>query len=322
MPLPWMLGPMIGVTLAALLRLPIAGPDRLRPIVIPAIGVMLGSAIDHDTFAQLAEWSTTMLLLPVALFAAGGVSYLVYRRLGGYDPVTAFYSAMPGGLNEMLLMGAAQGGNERRIAMAHAARVLLVILFVALYFGLAMGVRSNGNGTVWIALTDITLTDYLILGACAVIGLPLGKVLRLPAAPIFGPMVLSGAAHVLGWVTVAPPTVIVIAAQIVMGTVIGSRFIGAKLREMGRDLGLAVVATLLMLVVAATAAWVATLLVMMSQAQAFLAYAPGGLTEMSLLTLAINQDVAFVSVTHIVRITLVIAIAPAVFRLIHRPANT
>ena len=50
-------------------------------------------------------------------------------------------------------------------------------------------------------------------------------------------------------------------------------------------------------------------------AQAFLAFSPGGLTEMSLLTLAMGQDVTYVSVMHIIRITLVIAIAPTVFKL-------
>jgi uncharacterized membrane protein AbrB (regulator of aidB expression) len=49
-------------------------------------------------------------------------------------------------------------------------------------------------------------------------------------------------------------------------------------------------------------------------AQAFLAFSPGGLTEMSLLTLAMGQDVAYVSIMHIIRITMVIAVAPFAFR--------
>jgi len=73
-----------------------------------------------------------------------------------------------------------------------------------------------------------------------------------------------------------------------------------------------------MLVVAVLFASLVATLIGMPLTQAFLAFSPGGLTEMSLLTLAIGQDIAFVSVTHIVRITLVIAIAPAVFRLILR----
>lgn len=318
MPLPWMLGPMLGVTLAALLRFPIAGPDPLRPIVIPVIGVMLGSGITDETLGLLGQWSTTLLVLPLALIGAAAVSYTVYRRVGGYDPVTAFYSAMPGGLNEMLLMGAAAGGDERRIALAHAARVLLVIFFVALYFGVFLGVRSDAGTSNWIALTDPSLLDYLILAACAIFGVQLAKLLRLPAAPVFGPLILSGAAHATGLVTIAPPTILIIAAQLVVGTVIGSRFIGATVRDLGRDIGLAALATLLMLVIALGSAWLLTMLITMPLSQAFLAYAPGGLTEMSLLTLAIGQDVAFVSVTHIVRITIVIAIAPSVFGMLRR----
>lgn len=319
MPLPWMLGAMIGTTIAALAHLPIAGPDRLRPIVIPAIGVMLGASITPDIFGKAADWAITLLILPLFLACAAGVSYLTYRRLGGYDPVTAFYSAMPGGLNEMLLMGGEAGGDERRIALAHAARVLLVVFFVALYFGFFLGVSStSGGGSGWIALNVITAWDYLILGLCAVIGVPFARALRLPAAPVSGPMILSGVAHVTGVVLVAPPTLIVIAAQVVMGTVIGSRFIGSTVSSIGRDLGLAAAATLAMLIVAVVFATTIAALIAVPLSQAFLAYAPGGLTEMSLLTLAMGQDVAFVSVTHVIRITLVIAAAPAVFHALRR----
>ncbi len=56
MPLPWMLGPMIGNTLAAVLKLPTAPPTRIRPIVIPVIGVMLGSGISPEILSALGDW--------------------------------------------------------------------------------------------------------------------------------------------------------------------------------------------------------------------------------------------------------------------------
>ena len=309
---------MIGVTIAALTGLPVAGPDPLRGFVVPAIGVMLGSAITAETLTQAWLWSTALLILPVALFGAAAASYAVYRRVGGYDPVTAYYAAMPGGLNEMLIMGEAAGGNGRQIALAHAARVMLVIVYVALFFGVILGVRSGGGGQNWIALTDITLRDYAILLACAVIGVPLARVLRLPAAPVFGPMILSGIAHVAGWVLVAPPTLIVVIAQIVVGTIIGCRFIGIAAAEVARDLRLAAFASFLMLVVTTLAALLLMQVMDIPFAQSFLAYAPGGLTEMALLTLAIGQDVAFVSVIHIVRITAVVGVASPLFRIWQR----
>jgi len=251
LPLPWMLGPMIANTVAAMVRAPIAGPDPLRIYVIPIIGVMLGAGVSAQMFGLLGSWLVTLLLLPVFLACAAGISYAVYRRIGGYDPVTAFYSAMPGGLNEMLILGAEAGGDERRIALAHAARVLIIIVFVAIFFGLFVGVSSGGRGAQqWIGLYQITALDYLVLGLCALFGVVLGKRLGLPAAPVFGPMILSGIAHVAGWVTVAPPTLFVIAAQITIGTIIGTRFIGATLAEIRRDIGLSGIASFLMLIAA------------------------------------------------------------------------
>ena len=318
LPLPWMLGPMIGVTLAALVQAPIEGPNRLRPIVIPVIGVMLGSGVTTDTLAQLGNWSATLAVLPLFLAGAAGVSYLTYRRLGGYDPVTAFYCAMPGGINEMLLLGEAAGGNPKQIALAHAARVLFVIFFVAFFFWLLLGVRSGAGQGNWLALDALSLADYVILAACAALGVPLAKALRLPAAPIFGPLILSGVTHLLGWVTLPPPTLLIIMAQIVMGTVIGARFIGASPSEILRDLKLAIPASLGMLLVAFLSAEAISLLSGMPLSQTFLAVSPGGLTEMSLLTLSLDQDVAFVSIMHIIRITLVIAVAPYAFAAIRR----
>lgn len=310
-----MLGPMIANTVAAMLRAPIAGPDPLRVYVIPVIGVMLGSGVTAEIFGLLGTWLLSLALLPVFLACAAGISYAVYRKIGGYDPVTAFYSAMPGGLNEMLILGAEAGGDERRIALAHAARVLIIIVFVALFFGLFVGVSSGGLGAVqWIGLYEITTTDYMVLGACAVLGAVIGKRLGLPAAPVFGPMILSGVAHFAGWVTVAPPTLFVIAAQITIGTIIGTRFVGATLAEIRTDIGLCAIASLLMLIAAIAFAEAIALIGGIPLAQAFLAFSPGGLTEMSLLTLAMGQDATYVSVIHIIRITLVIAIAPFVFK--------
>jgi uncharacterized membrane protein AbrB (regulator of aidB expression) len=50
----------------------------------------------------------------------------------------------------------------------------------------------------------------------------------------------------------------------------------------------------------------------------FLAYSPGGLTEMSLLALAMDQEVAYVSMMHIARISLVVLAAAPVLRWLSR----
>jgi membrane AbrB-like protein len=314
-PLPWMIGPMIVNTLAALGHLPVAAPLRLRPVVIPVIGVMLGSAITAEVFAHLGDWVITLAGMIPFLAVAALASMTIYRRVGKLDPVTAYFAAMPGGLNEMLLLGTAAGGVERRIAMAHATRILVVISCVGIFFGLVLGVRTSGTGgRPWLPMSAVGLADWLALGACAVAGVPLAKVLRLPAGNVLGPMILSGVAHMTHLVDIPPPSLIVNGAQIVLGTVIGCRFLGATLSEVGRDLMLGVLSSLAMLAVAVAFASSVAWLTQTPATQVFLAYSPGGLTEMSLLALALHQDVAFVSVMHILRILVVIVAAPLVFR--------
>lgn len=318
MPLPWLLGAMVGVTAAALAGAPVEAPARLRLAVVPVIGVMLGSSMKPDLFSELAHWTSTLVMLPPFLAAAATISYVFYRRVGGYDPVTAFFSAMPGGLNDMLLMGAARGGNERKIALAHATRVLVAITFVVLTFGFLFGVRSGGGGARSVALADPSLRDWAILGAAAVLGALLGKRLELPAAPIFGPMLLSGAAHMTEIVTIAPPGKLVVVAQIVIGTVIGCRFRGATLREIGRDVSLGAVSALLMIAMAISFAAAVFAVTGTPVSQVFLAFSPGGLTEMSLLAFAMDQDPAYVSVMHLLRIFVVIFAAVPIFGLVQR----
>ncbi len=313
-PLPWMIGPLVGVTIAALAGVPLRGPDALRPVVIPVLGVMLGSALTPEVFADPGRWVTTLALLIPFLIAAAAASYAVYRRIGGYDRVTAYFCAMPGGLNDMVVMGAEAGGVERKIALAHAARIFVVVVFVVLFFGLFLGVTSGGVARNGVALSALNLHDWLILTGCAVLGVPMARWLHLPAAPIFGPMLLSGVAHVAQVVTVPPPTLLIIVAQVVIGTVLGARFIGVGLREVGRDLALGLLSALAMLAVAVLFAGLVAGVTDVQITQAFLAFSPGGLAEMSLLALAMGQDVAYVSVLHVVRIALVIGGAGLVFR--------
>lgn len=314
LPLPWMLGPMLGCGLAAGLGAPVTGPVRLRPLVIPVIGVMLGSGVTAELFADAGRWVVTLGLLIPFLIVTAALSYGFYRRVGGFDRVTAYFCAMPGGLNEMVIAGAEAGGDERRIALAHSIRVFVVIVFVVLLYGLVLDVSAGDRASQWVSLGALSVSDWLILGACAVAGPPLAGLIRLPAAQVFGPMILSAVVHFIGLVTVAPPSLLVIVAQVVIGTVLGSRFAGMTGRAFLRDLGLAVGSTSVMIL---TALGFAALIAVAGDAplsQAFLAFSPGGLTEMSLLALAMGQDAAYVSIVHVTRIALVIAGAGLFFR--------
>lgn len=316
MPLPWMLGPMLGCGLFALAGAPLTAPSGLRIIVIPIIGVMLGAGFHPGLLDHIEAWTGTLLILPVFILVATAISYAFYRRVGGYSPVNAFFCAAPGGINEMILLGGQAGGDEARIALAHALRVFLTISAIAFVYAALLDIRAVRGASNWVGFADITLFDAAVLTACAVLGVLGGKLLRLPAPQLFGPMIASAAAHLTELVTVAPPSLLVIAAQITIGTVLGCRFVGVDPREMGRDMALGFGATMVLLGVTTVFAALLGPLTGTPLAQAVLAYSPGGLTEMSLLSLAMGQDVAYVSTMHVARIVLILFGMPILFRFI------
>ncbi len=315
-PLPWMLGPMLACAVACLSGVSLIGPVGARPVVVPVLGVMLGSGFTPEIVGELPGWAGTFALLPPFTLVAGTVGWVIYRKLGGYDARTAFFCAAPGGLNEMIIMGAEAGADERRIALTHAVRVFAVIALVAVSFALIEGTRTTGMTRTTVGFADLSWGAGAALLACAVFGPWLARRARMPAAPLLGPMLLSAALHLSGLVQDPPPALLVIIAQVVIGTVLGCRFAGATFRDTGREIALAGGAAVAMLIVTGVFAGLAMTFTGVPWSQAVLAYAPGGLAEMSLLALAKEQDVAYVATAHVARIVLVLFAVRPVFALL------
>ncbi len=319
LPLAWMIGSMLFTTAAAMAGLPVAVPAALRTAMVMVLGIMLGSAFTPEIVGHLDEWAVTLLGLAAYIAVATVAGILFLRRVARLDPVTAFFTATPGGLNEMVLMGGQMGGDDRTISLVHALRVMLVVLLVPFAFqwlGLYDPARRGALGP---PLTGLAPVDLALLASC-VVGYPLARRLGIPAAQIVGPMLLSAAIHLSGLTAGHPPGPVVAAAQVVVGAALGSRFAGLSLARVGRCAVLSLGLTAVMLGVTVAASWLLSWATGLDLAGIILAYAPGGLAEMSLVALALGTDVAFVSTHHIVRIVLIVTLAPSAFLLWRRRA--
>jgi hypothetical protein len=324
LPLPWLLGAMSATTLAALLGYAAVVPMGLRTTMIAVLGIMLGSAFTPDLAGALVDWLDTLVLLAIYTVTAGSLGFVFFSRIGKFDPVTAYFSAMPGGFTEMTINGEALGGDTRTIVLCHAVRVLIVVFVIPLCFGFfavidpAAGQAGAGSKGFGPALSGLNLREAAILLICAVVGSWGARRLRLPASFLIGPMALSALVHITGLTTSSPPETLVAAAQVVIGAGIGARFSGLSLRSVARTLALSLVANTLLLGLALAFSWLGARLGGASLAANLLAIAPGGVAEMSLIALALGIDVAFVASSHLIRILLVVMAAPQVFRLWQR----
>jgi membrane AbrB-like protein len=314
MPLAWMMGAMVLTTIAALSRVALYVPGRLRAVMIAILGVLLGSTFTPDALDKVAEWPITLASLALYLVLVTSMLYLYFRRVVGFDPATAYFSATPGGLSEMVIVGRAMGGDDRAIALVHGARVLLVVLTLPFWFRYAYGVGSAGGGTGTGTLSDIGWLDGGALIACAIVGPMIGKFLRLPAYRLVGPMLASAAVHIAGVTSSAPPMELVAVAQVTIGSSIGARFAGAPLKWVLKIIAASIGSTSLMLGATVGFALVLAPLSGIPVAPVVLAFSPGGLAEMSLIALALGVETAFVATHHVARIGMIVIAAPLVFQ--------
>jgi hypothetical protein len=313
LPLPWMLGPMTVCTIAALFRAPIAAPAVVRPPMTMVIGVLLGAGFTPAVVAQLPSWIPTILGLVAFIVVSGAACVTYFRKAAGFDPVTAYFAGMPGGLVEMVLLGEERGGNARIIALIHSARILLIVMTLPFIVQWLEGVRLGARPAFGVSILDTPWRGDLWLVATGIVGAIVGDYLRLPAKYLLGPMLVSAVIHLMGWSDFKPPQEVVIAAQLVLGTTIGCRFLGTPPREILKVLLVSLGSTAILIAITLAFGFAVARVSAFGHIPLILAYSPGGLAEMSLVALALHIEVAFVAAHHIVRVFLVMVGAGLVF---------
>lgn len=315
LPLPWMTGPLLATTVATMAGVPLKAPGGVRGIVVAVIGTMVGASFTPNVLDEAVQWAGTLTAMVIfVLLLMASVSYAL-RRFAGFSVPTAYFSAAPGGFNQIMILGSALGGDDRTIALIQSVRVTLTVLLIPFWFRLLEGYDPD-KALPFVRIGDIGAFDASALAACAVVGYWVGERIRLPIPALIGPMVLSAALHLAGITAASPPSEIVNIAQIVIGTSAGCRFTGITVRRVVGTLTIGGLTTVYMLIVTVGAAFALDYAFGLPFAKVLLAFAPGGLAEMVLVSLAMGIDPAFVSIHHLVRLIVIYVAVPFAFRLL------
>ena len=126
LPLPFLFGPMTACLIAALARAPLKGMGAVSTMARTILGVAVGASITPEVVGRIPHMLGSVSLVVAYVVIIGAVGFPFFRRLG-YDPATAWYAAMPGGLQDMVAFGQEAGGDARALALIHATRVLVVV---------------------------------------------------------------------------------------------------------------------------------------------------------------------------------------------------
>lgn len=316
LPLPLLLGPMAACLIAALLgaRMRDAGPFGV--FMRTFLGVAVGSSVTPETLQHLPDFALSLLFVPVFIALIGAVGYPLFRFGFGFNHPTAWYAAMPGGLQDMLVFGEEAGGDVRALSLIHATRVLVIVtaapLVMAVYWGVDL-TQAPGRPALE---TDPLQIALMVFAGLA--GWKIAERVGLFGASILGPMILTAVLSLTGVITTRPPAEIIWAAQFFIGIAVGVKYAGITWRELRVDVGAGVVYAGLLALISLAFIEAVYLTGVAPALDAFLAFLPGGQAEMVVIAIIAGADLAYVVSHHLLRIIIVILLAPVVARLFGR----
>ncbi|MEM9029081.1 MAG: AbrB family transcriptional regulator [Pseudomonadota bacterium] len=312
-PLPIFLGALSFAMIASIGGAPVERPGFLSVPMRIVLGVAVGSAFSPALLGRAEELAMTLaLIIPfsVAITAAGT---WFYHRIAGFDLATAFFSSVPGGLNDMVSMAEDAGANQRIVTLVQSVRLTLIVFLVPIWLALTEGAQTTGGVINTIHIWEMALLDLVVLAGLGVVGWWVALKLGIAGAAIVGPMILSGVVHALGWTTAKVPTELLILAQLTLGLLLGAQFRGLTMREFTSWLWWGLVFSVVLTAVSIAVAIGVAAISGADEISVLLAYAPGGQSELNLLAIILHLDVAFIALHHLVRVAAVIIGAQIVF---------
>jgi uncharacterized protein len=318
LPLPLLLGPMLGCLIAAFAGAKLQDSGIFGVFMRTFLGVAVGSSITPAILGQLQQFAGSLIFVPAYIAVIGALGYPLFRYGFGFNHATAWYSAMPGGLQDMLVFGEEAGGDVRALSLIHATRVLVVVTIAPLVMVSYWGVDLTKPPGV--AASEIALSQLGLMVFAGLAGWKITERVGLFGASILGPMILTAALSIGGVITHRPPAEIIWASQFFIGIAVGVKYAGITLRELRVCVGAGVVYALLLALISLGFIELIHVFHLAPPKDAFLAYLPGGQAEMVVIAILAGADLAFVVSHHLLRIILVILIGPLVERRLRRPS--
>jgi membrane AbrB-like protein len=255
--------------------------------------------------------SIVVLLLAMTVISVSGAGYLQLAH--GWDKVDAYLAAAPGGLSQVLALGAELGGDLRAIAIVQSIRV--VVIAVGLPAGLSVfGLVGHAPPRATAPLSIAVLDELAILVAVSSVVAIIAYRFRFPGGLLFGAMMSSVILHGSGMVHAIMPWWVANTAMVAMGAVTGSRFANTPLRLLLNFITAAFGSFAVAVAIAALIAAVLISLLSLRAAEVMIAFAPGSVDAMMLLALALNLDPVYVGAHHLTRIFFVSLTMPLVAR--------
>ncbi|OCL84113.1 AbrB family transcriptional regulator [Arcobacter porcinus] len=313
MPLPWLLGSIFATSLAIRFDfIPIESPKLFSSPARILIGIAIGSAFTPEILQFIPQYTFSLLLvIPFTILVIFFGTYYYYKVLK-YDLKTSYLGSMPGGVIEMVIIGEELKANTAKITLMQSSRLFFVVISLPFIIQYIFQIDIRGNQLLTIPLKNIDFSEFILLYFLGVISAFTAKKLKLTAAFLIGPMILAIFLYSSGAFNVAIPDEFLKFIQVIFGVIIGFTFKDVSFETIYKTL----IATLGHFIILAIlcAIFIAIIFYYLDfkALDIMLSFSPGGQTEINLIALLVGANLPYITLHHIVRLIIVMNIAPII----------
>ncbi len=315
-PLAWMIGPMIAVSIAALNGFKIFMPKLALSSILIILGLHIGNYIDQNLLNQMVNWIwTTIIMLGYIIVSILIVSKYL-QKFSGYKKKTSIFSAAPGALGPLMILAEYEKSDLSQVATAHLIRLIIIItIFPFIIVNLSTSESLELQKFDYMSQNHWDLVLLIIASLIFIFFFDKAKV---PAALLSGTLVASGVLQIFDIASYKLPDASINFCLLILGASVGCRFANKTVKEVANNSFHGLVATILLVLLGLIAAFIATFFVDNNFLTLILSFCPGGIYEVAVIAIAYDLEPDFVAFHHIIRLLFILFIVPMILKLIEK----
>jgi len=313
-PLAWMLGPMLAISIVALSGIKVKMPKLALSSILIILGLHIGNYIDQNLFNQMTEWVWTSVIMFVYILVSILIVSKYLQKFSGYNVKTSIFSAAPGALGPLMILAEYEKSDLSQVATSHLIRLIIIITVIPFFV-----VNYSTNEALVIEkfnFLDQNHFDLLILLICSVLLIFLFDKIGVPAALLSGTLVASGILQISEAASYKLPDESIDFCLLILGASVGCRFADKSLKEVVGNTFHSLIATIILVTLGLLAAIIATYFVDTNFLTLLLSFSPGGIYEVAVIAVAFDLDPNFVAFHHIVRLLMILFTVPIILKII------
>jgi len=318
-PLAWMLGPMLAVSVAALSGIKIKMPKLALSSILIVLGLHIGNYIDQNLINQMTEWVWTSIIMFVYILISILIVSKYLQKFSGYNVKTSIFSAAPGALGPLMILAEHEKSDLSQVATSHLIRLIIIITVIPFFV-----VNYSTNEALTIEKFDYLDQNHfhlLILLIGSILLIFLFDKIGVPAALLSGTLVASGILQITEVASYKLPDESINFCLLILGASVGCRFADKSLKEVASNSFHSLVATIILVTLGLLAAIIATYFVDTNFLTLLLSFSPGGIYEVAVIAIAFDLDPNFVAFHHIIRLLMILFTIPIILKIIGKKLN-